>query len=279
MPTAPRPTREELLAVYRAGPEAVVALVTALLDRIQALEQANARLAVANATLEQTLATLTTRVKQLEDRLALDSHNSSQPPSSDRGRPAPRSLRPPPGTSGRRPGGQPGHPGSTLRLVDTPDRVVLHRPAAPGAGGDRASRGPRRLPGVWRPARRHLPTGGHPAGAVRGAAPGRRRVPPRLPVAAVCAHERTAGRPVRGRPVRRDAPGGRNGVFHPPRHDGGGDRAGPPAGHGRALRRDEPARERTAGVAARGQYPEADPLRSAAQAGDGGDRRHRYPAG
>ncbi len=134
MPTAPRPTREELLAVYRAGPEAVVALVTALLDRIQALEQANARLAVANATLEQTLATLTTRVKQLEDRLALDSHNSSQPPSSDRGRPAPRSLRPPPGTSGRRPGGQPGHPGSTLRLVDTPDRVVLHRPPAPQCG-------------------------------------------------------------------------------------------------------------------------------------------------
>jgi transposase len=71
--------------------------------------------------------------------LVLDSHNSSKPPSSDLGRPkpAPRSLRPAPGTTGRAPGGQPGHPGTTLRLVATPDRLALHRPAhcaACGAG-------------------------------------------------------------------------------------------------------------------------------------------------
>jgi transposase len=116
-----RPTCEEILAIYRAGPDAMVALVEALLARIAALEP-----------LEQTVAILTARVQALEDRLATDSHNSSKPPSSDWGsreKPAPRSLRRPPGTSGRQTGGQPGHPGSTLRLVDTPDRLVVHRPA------------------------------------------------------------------------------------------------------------------------------------------------------
>jgi len=108
--TVDRPTREEILAIYRAGPEAVVALVEGLVRGLTALEG---------------------RVAALEDGVALDSHNSSKPPSSDlaRPKPAPRSLRPAPGTTGRAPGGQPGHPGATLRLVGTPDRLALHRPA------------------------------------------------------------------------------------------------------------------------------------------------------
>jgi transposase len=138
MSMTPQPTREELLALYHAGPEALLALVEALLARITALEQAhaalgvaNADLAQANADLAQANAALVARITHLEDRLALDSHNSSKPPSSDWGpreKPAPRSLRPPPGTSGRQTGGQPGHPGRTLRLVDTPDRLEVHRP-------------------------------------------------------------------------------------------------------------------------------------------------------
>src|SRR5262245_33363317 len=81
--------------------------------------------------------TLEGRVAAVEDRLALDSHNRSKPPSSDLGRPkpAPRSLRPAPGTTGRAPGGQPGPPGTTLRLVATPDRLALHRPAQCAACG------------------------------------------------------------------------------------------------------------------------------------------------
>jgi transposase len=62
-----------------------------------------------------------------------DSHNSSKPPSSD-GPGAPsgpkrvqKSLR---GVSGRRPGGQPGHLGHSLTLVDQPDEVVVHQPSA-----------------------------------------------------------------------------------------------------------------------------------------------------
>lgn len=48
--------------------------------------------------------------------------SSSDPPWAKRT----KSLRRP---SGRRPGGQPGHAGHTMRLTQTPQRVVTHRPA------------------------------------------------------------------------------------------------------------------------------------------------------
>jgi transposase len=53
---------------------------------------------------------------ELKRRLGMDSTNSSKPPSSDSPfvKPAPKSLR---RKSGRKPGGQPGHPGATLALV------------------------------------------------------------------------------------------------------------------------------------------------------------------
>lgn len=67
------------------------------------------------------------RVKELEDRLALNSRNSSKPPSSDGlGKPAPKSLRQP----GQRPnGGQRGHQGSALRQSAQPDQVQHHHSA------------------------------------------------------------------------------------------------------------------------------------------------------
>jgi transposase len=99
-------TREEILAVYAQGPEAVVTLVTMLLERLTHLEVLEARVAT------------------LEAQLAKDSHNSGKPPSSDPVRHA-RSLREP---SGKRPGGQPGHEGTTLALRATPDLVLTHTP-------------------------------------------------------------------------------------------------------------------------------------------------------
>ena len=70
-------------------------------------------------------AVLHARVQELEARLAKDSHNSNRPPSSDGLARKTKSLR---RRSGKKPGGQIGHPGQTLRLVASPDAVVEHRP-------------------------------------------------------------------------------------------------------------------------------------------------------
>jgi transposase len=68
---------------------------------------------------------LCARVSELEAQLANNSRNSSKPPSSDGyGKPQPKSRRE---KSGRRSGGQPGHVGSTLELVEQPDQTVVCR--------------------------------------------------------------------------------------------------------------------------------------------------------
>ena len=72
------------------------------------------------------IAALLERVHDLEARLAKDSHNSGKPPSSDGLARKTTSLRK---RSGKKPGGQLGHRGATLRLVATPDAVVEQRPA------------------------------------------------------------------------------------------------------------------------------------------------------
>lgn len=72
------------------------------------------------------------RAREAEARLNQNSQNSSKPPSTDMVRPAPKSLRTP---SGRRPGGQPGHAGTTLRPVAKPDHVVPHVVEACGGCG------------------------------------------------------------------------------------------------------------------------------------------------
>src|SRR5258708_2623019 len=63
------------------------------------------------------------QVKALQDRLAKDSHNSHLPPSSDRFSRQPKSLRK---KSGKKPGGQQGHPGKTLLFSPCPDEVMVH---------------------------------------------------------------------------------------------------------------------------------------------------------
>ncbi len=75
------------------------------------------------------IAALTARIAELERRLGLNSRNSGKPPSSDglKKPPRTRSLRQP---SGRKPGGQKGHKGETLRQVAEPDATVDHYPGA-----------------------------------------------------------------------------------------------------------------------------------------------------
>jgi len=74
-------------------------------------------------------ASLKARITELERRLELNSSNSGKPPSSD-GLKKPvrvKSLRE---RSGKRPGGQNGHKGETLRQVADPNEVVNHYPSA-----------------------------------------------------------------------------------------------------------------------------------------------------
>ena len=67
---------------------------------------------------------LQTQLRQLRDAAAQNSRNSSRPPSADGpDKPKPQSLR---GKSGRKPGGQPGHPGRTLQPSDNPKHLELH---------------------------------------------------------------------------------------------------------------------------------------------------------
>lgn len=65
---------------------------------------------------------LEARVKELEDRLSKNSGNSSRPPSSDTyNKPSPKSRR---ARGKRKPGGQHGHKGATLRQVEKPDDTI-----------------------------------------------------------------------------------------------------------------------------------------------------------
>jgi len=98
--------REEILTIYEAGPEAVIILINQLTSRIAELEE---------------------RIKSLEERLNKNSSNSSKPPSTDAyatKKPKPKSRRI---KSGKKVGGQKGHPGTTLRMVDNPDEIVIHK--------------------------------------------------------------------------------------------------------------------------------------------------------
>jgi transposase len=77
---------------------------------------------------QKTITELRASVMQLEARLAANSTNSNRPPSSDglkKGPPKPRSLR---RRSGKKPGGQPGHPGTTPMWENNPDQIVIHAP-------------------------------------------------------------------------------------------------------------------------------------------------------
>lgn len=100
-------------------------------QRIAELEAEVTELRAENAELRAEL-------EEIRSLLNRNSSNSSKPPSSDSA--TERALRlarkqSQRGKSGRKPGKQPGSPGSTLRQVDHPDAVVRHRPGCCGGCG------------------------------------------------------------------------------------------------------------------------------------------------
>lgn len=104
MTPADLPTREQIQDLIQQDREAALAIYDTLIALIRALEA---------------------RVQSLEDQLAKHSQNSSKPPSSDGLRkPHPTSTRV---SSGKPSGGQPGHPGHTLKAVARPDHIQVHR--------------------------------------------------------------------------------------------------------------------------------------------------------
>jgi transposase len=106
-PPGQPPTEDEIRAVVRRGEEAVVSLISDLLQIIQ-LQAA--------------------RIQVLEDQLAKNSSNSGKPPSSDGLKKATRqrSLRK---SSGKKSGAQPGHEGHRLEMSANPDRIERYRVA------------------------------------------------------------------------------------------------------------------------------------------------------
>lgn len=80
------------------------------------------------------IAVLKARIADLERRLGMNSKNSSTPPSSEGlTKPSPKSLRKP---SGRKPGGQQGRQGRTLRQVADPDEIIRYEPSCCKSCGD-----------------------------------------------------------------------------------------------------------------------------------------------
>lgn len=118
-------TRKEIQAVYTCGPEAIIMLVQSLLVYLDKQKQ---QIQDQQAQIEALMA----HVKELEDCLAKNSHNSNKPSSSDTNRSQPRGQRT---ASDKKPGGQPGHAGHTLRMSETPDQIVIHSPVQCGSCG------------------------------------------------------------------------------------------------------------------------------------------------
>jgi len=102
------PDRDQLAELDK---EALISTVLTLLQQVQQLQQ--------------TVAEQAAVIQSLRDQLGKNSRNSGRPPSSDGLRkPRTRSLRK---KSGRRSGGQKGHKGHTLKMVEQPDHIRVHK--------------------------------------------------------------------------------------------------------------------------------------------------------
>jgi len=111
-------TKEQVLELYEAGPDAVVSFIMHIQDLLN-------NLGLKVESQQKIIEQQEMRIQELEAIIKKDSHNSSKPPSSDGY--TKRPLKQKRVKSGKRPGGQKGHEGKTLRMVSHPDKVVVHK--------------------------------------------------------------------------------------------------------------------------------------------------------
>jgi transposase len=95
-------TEQNIRELYKLGEDTVVATILQL---------------------QQSILELTARVIELESFQKKNSANSSKPPSTDKARKKIHSLNE---KTGKKSGGQPGHPGSTLKQTATPAEIIIH---------------------------------------------------------------------------------------------------------------------------------------------------------
>lgn len=103
--------------------ETLIKEIQLLKHRVEYLEAENKKI----PQIEAEITRLRTENKQLKERLSIfetpkNSNNSSIPPSKDENRPVRKSLRE---KSGRKPGGQKSHNGTTLQMIDNPDKTEM----------------------------------------------------------------------------------------------------------------------------------------------------------
>jgi transposase len=104
-----------------------------------ALQERNAALETLTAQQQALIVQQQERIAELERQLGLNSGNSGKPPSSDGLKKKPvrvSSLRE---KSGKKSGGQKGHPGETLRRSETPDDTIDHFPQVCAGCGEALS--------------------------------------------------------------------------------------------------------------------------------------------
>ena len=109
--------KEQFLLLCQTNPEEIFKLVTTMGETIRTFM---AQVESLNNQVEA----LKGEIKELKARLDQNSRNSNKPPSTDEFI-KPKSQRK---QSGKKTGGQKGHQGHTLKMSETPDTVIVHRP-------------------------------------------------------------------------------------------------------------------------------------------------------
>ncbi|RQD81737.1 IS66 family transposase, partial [Methanosalsum natronophilum] len=108
--------KEQFIELCKNDPEEVFKLFCIMGETITTLQSQV-------VTLNEQVNSLHAEVKELKARLEQNSKNSNKPPSSDEFF-KPKSTRK---KSGKKTGGQKGHPGHTLKMSDNPDRIIVHK--------------------------------------------------------------------------------------------------------------------------------------------------------